>query len=77
MWTDYPETAFTNLKSQLTKAPVLVFPDFSKYFRLDTDSSFDRIGAALAQKNDEGRERVMAYGSKSINKHIVLPGKNY
>ena len=40
-----------------------------KEFILDTDSSFDRIGAVLAQTNENRNERVIAHGSKAMNKH--------
>ena len=69
IWTDECEQAFIMLKNELTKTPVLSFPDFSKEFILDTDASFDRIGAVLAQVDDNGNERVIAYGSKAMNKH--------
>ena len=69
LWTNECENAFNNLKEQLTKAPVLMFPNFSKEFILDTDASFDRIGAVLAQIDENGKERVIAYGSKAMSKH--------
>ena len=40
-----------------------------KEFMLDTDASFDRIGAVLAQLDENENERVIAYSSKSMNKH--------
>jgi len=33
------------MKEALTSSPVLGFPDFEKEFILDTDASFDTIGA--------------------------------
>jgi len=63
-WTDECENSFQNLKAELIKAPVLAFPNFSKEFILDTDASFDRIGAVLSQI-----DRIIAYGSKAMSKH--------
>ena len=68
-WTDECEVAFRKLKEQMTKAPVLAYPDFEKQFILDTDASFDTIGAVLSQKDEYGSERVIAYGSHKLNKH--------
>ena len=44
IWTDDCEAAFQSLKEQLIKAPVLIFPDFTKEFILDTDASLIALG---------------------------------
>ena len=54
IWNDECEILFQSLKKQLIKALVLTFPDFSKEFMLDTDASFDRIEAVLAQTDENG-----------------------
>ena len=36
---------------------------------MDTDASFDTIGAVLSQKDDSGDKRVFAYGSHAVNAH--------
>ena len=69
MWSDSYEEAFIQLKNSLSKAPVLVYPNFKEEFILDTDASFDTIGAVLSQRDKEGNERVIAYGSHSMSKH--------
>ena len=38
-WTVEYDQAFNRLQEQLTTSPVLVFPDFTKEFLLDTDAS--------------------------------------
>ena len=68
-WTKECDEAFQTLKDKMTKTPILAYPDFEKEFILDTDASFDTIGAVLAQKDAYGRERVIAYGSHKMNKH--------
>ena len=43
------------MKAALTEAPILAFPDFRREFILDTDASFDVIGAVLSQEDDQGK----------------------
>ena len=56
---------------------MLAYPDFSPEagsFILDTDASqYHGIGAVLSQQQQDGTERVIAYGSRSLNEHE----KNY
>ena len=67
VWGEEEEEAWQLLKSELLKAPILAYPDPEKEFILDTDASGYGIGAVLSQFQD-GRERVIAYGSKALTK---------
>ena len=67
VWTTECATSFAVLKQWLTTASILVFPDCSKPFVLDTDASYDGIGAVLSQIH-EGSERVVAYASRALTK---------
>ena len=54
---------------QLIQAPILQYPDFDKEFIVYTDASGTGLGTVLSQKDENGRERVIAYASRSLNKH--------
>ena len=47
---------------------MLTFPHVGSEFILDTDASFDGIGAVLSQIQN-GKERVISYASRKLNKH--------
>ena len=66
-WTEKCESAFQSLKDALLSSDILVYPDFSNEFILYTDASDYSLGYILGQKDDKGRERVIAYGGKSFN----------
>ncbi len=66
-WADEAQKAFENLKKALVSAPILVYPDMSKPFIVDTDASDYAIGGVLSQIQ-EGQECVIAYASKSLTK---------
>ena len=71
IWTETCNDAFMKMKEALSKTPVLAYPNFKKKFILDTDASFDSIGAVLSQEDAFGNERVIAYGSHSMSKHEI------
>jgi hypothetical protein len=48
-WGTDADLAFTTLKTKMTSTPVLVLPDFTKTFILETDASSVAIGAVLSQ----------------------------
>ena len=62
------QEAFGELCKRLCSAPVLAYPDFEKPFILDTDASDVGIGGVLSQLDGEGKERVIAYGSRLLSK---------
>ena len=67
-WTDECQEAFEELRHHLTTAPILAYHDFNRQFILDTDASDTRIGTVLSQIDGEGREWVIAYGSRILTK---------
>ena len=52
----------------LTKAPILSHPDFERPFIIYTDSSGFGLGAVLSQVQTDGKEHVISYASRSMNK---------
>ena len=63
-----PETlqAFNDLKKKCMTAPVLVFADFKKPFRLETDASGEGLGAILLQESDDGQYHLVAFASREL-----------
>ncbi len=65
-WTEACQGAFEELKTRLTGAEVMAYPQPDFPFILDTDASEHSIGAVLSQVQD-GREHVIAYGSRTLS----------
>jgi hypothetical protein len=72
-WEKEQQKAFDILRTKLTEKPILEYPDFEKEFMLITDASGTGLGAILAQKNEDNKEVVIAYASKSL----IGAKKNY
>ena len=47
--------------------PIRAHPDFNKSFKLYTDASDMDLEAVLAQDDDEGKERVIAYEARRLS----------
>ena len=58
--------AFEDLKKKCMTAPVLVFADFRKAFRLETDASGEGLGAVLLQESDDGHYHPVAFASREL-----------
>ena len=70
-WTKECTQAVQTLKEKMANPPVLKFPDFSKKFLLQTDSSGTGFGVVLAQYDGDVEtrihERPIAYASKTLS----------
>jgi hypothetical protein len=71
-WGEDQEIAFQELKSRLTKAPLLRYSDFSRPFFIHCDASGYGIGSVLGQvqknvHNADELEVVIGFASKHLN----------
>ena len=59
--------AFQALKQAHMSAPSLPSP--TKEFLLETDASREGLGAVLSQKQEDGQDHLVAYGSQAFTIH--------
>ena len=62
-WDSRCQQAFDDLKKLCTMAPILAYANFSKPFKLHTDTCGTGLGAVLYQTWEDGTEAVIAYTS--------------
>ena len=67
-WSEEQQNAFESPKHHVTHAPVLAFANFKEPFILHTDASTSGLGAALYQYQADGKQRVVAFASRGLNK---------
>jgi len=67
-WTEKQEKVFGGLKGRFTKEPVLAVPDLDKKMRMEVDVSDYATGEVLSMKCEDGKWRLIAFLSKSLNK---------
>jgi hypothetical protein len=72
-WTTAAQKAFDLLKRAFTTAPVLLHPDPTKPFQVETDASDFAIGAILSQPDEDGVLHPVAYYSRKF----TAPEINY
>ena len=68
-WSKECEAAFDKLRSLLTEAPVLAYPNFQQSFTLETDASGIGLGAVLSQQQEDGVFRPIAFASRTLQNH--------
>jgi hypothetical protein len=66
IWGKDQQKAFETMKEKLINYPILQYPDYEKEFILCTDASGRGLGAVLAQLDENGKEIVIAYASRSL-----------
>ena len=65
-WGDTEHEAFQAVKESLLHAPILPLPDPDRPFSVVCGASDFVIGSALLQTDADGRERVIAFGSRQL-----------
>ena len=65
-WTVEAKQSFETIKEALTKAPVLISPDFNKDFIIFSFALEHTIAAVLLQNNKQGYKQPIAFFSKSL-----------
>ena len=68
-WSDDCQAAFDRLKQLLIDSPLLVFPNFSRRFVMETDASRIGLEAVLAQGVEDGTLHPVAYASRTLQPH--------
>ena len=63
-WDERCQASFEALKGLCSECPVLAYADYKRPFVLHTDASTTGLGAVLYQKQEDGKERVIAYASR-------------
>lgn len=67
VWTERQQAAFQALKDLFSKQPLLMQPDPSKPFYLETDASAVATGAVLRQLDKDNQLRPIGYISQALN----------
>jgi len=67
-WGTNQQMAFEQLKQIFMSRPLLVAPDLDRELRVEADASNFAMGEVLSIKCKDGKWRLVAYISKSLNK---------
>ena len=63
-WNDKWDKSFASLKEAITKAPILIAPDWKRASRCHIDASNEALVGTLKQLNDDERDRFIVFFSK-------------
>ena len=66
-WTSNCQTAFNKLKKWFTEEPVLMMPDQTKPFQIETDTSKYATGVVLTQLDSNGNRHPISFISKTFS----------
>jgi hypothetical protein len=65
-WTAESRSSFDKMKKAVTEAPMLISPNYSKYFMIFSFASFYTVKTVFLQNNDEGFEQPIAFFSREL-----------
>ena len=66
-WTLNCQLAFDELKKQFTEEPILMIPDQSQPFQIETDASKYATGAVLTQLDLNGDRHLVSFLLKTLS----------
>ena len=66
-WNPAADHAFNTMKTKFTEEPVLMMPDLSKPFQIETDASLVASGAVLSQLDINGARHPIAFISRTFS----------
>ena len=66
-WTSDCQKAFDKLKKRFTEEPVLMMPDHTRPFQIETDASKYATGAVLTQLDSNGDQHPISFISKTLS----------
>jgi len=66
-WTNNCQKAFDELKKRFTEEPVLMMPDHTRPFQIETDASKYATGAVLTQLDSNGDRHPISFISKTLS----------
>ena len=66
-WTDECQRTFDDLKKRFTEEPVLMMPDQTRPFQIETDASKYATGAVLTQLDSNGDRHPVSFISKTLS----------
>jgi hypothetical protein len=72
-WTSMHEEAFRKLKSMMVEAPILILPDPSLPYVVNTDASGYAIGAVLQQDQGRGLQPIAFLSKKMLDAETRYP----
>ena len=67
LWTPEAEATFTNLKTRLSTAPVLIMHNPEEQFILEVDATDTGVGAVLSQQGPDGKVHPCAFFSRCLS----------
>jgi len=67
IWNEEVQKSFETLKQKFTEEPVLMMPDTSKPFQIESDASKYASGAVLTQLDNNGSRHPCVFISKTFN----------
>ena len=67
-WLPKHQESFDKLKDLCTQAPILAYANYQKNFLVYTDANEMGLGAVLGQKQENGKESVITYASRTLSK---------